>query len=62
MLTGAHMPIIGDMQTRITIPPPIDEASINNPVPNVFHIVPDGSVVPVNYELREAEAMEDFPL
>jgi hypothetical protein len=50
------------MQTRITIPPPIDEASINNPVPNVFHIVPDGSVVPVNYELREAEAMEDFPL
>jgi hypothetical protein len=45
---------------RLSIPPPEDAASINYTVPNVIQITPDGSVQPVNYELRDEEG--DVPL
>jgi hypothetical protein len=45
---------------RLSIPSPEDQASVNYRVPNVMEIAPDGSVVPVNYELRDEEG--DVPL
>ena len=38
---------------QITIPPPVDPSSINNRVPNVFHLDTGGTFKPVNYKLRE---------
>jgi hypothetical protein len=45
---------------RLTIPPAVDAANINCCVPNVIEIHDDGTIKPVDYELKESEA--DYPL
>jgi hypothetical protein len=47
---------------RLTIPPAVDAASISRTVPNVIEVRNDGTIRPVDYELREAGAGVDYPL
>jgi hypothetical protein len=46
---------------RLTIPPPVDSANINHRVPNVIEVHDDGTIRPVDYELKEEEGA-NFPL
>ncbi len=41
---------------RLTMLPPLDAANINCCVPNVIEIHDDGTIQPVDYELKESEA------
>jgi hypothetical protein len=40
---------------RLTIPPPISEDEFKDRAPNIIHITEDGSVQPVDYELKEQD-------
>jgi hypothetical protein len=40
---------------RLTIPPPITDEEINYTAPNIIEVLDDGTVRPVNYELRGDE-------
>lgn len=40
---------------RLTMPPPLDTANVNRPVPNVIRVDDERGVVPENYELKDEE-------
>jgi hypothetical protein len=61
-LFGLDVELVEADSVRLSIPPPVDEANVNYTVPNVMELAPDGSVVPINYELREAAVVEDSAL
>jgi hypothetical protein len=51
-----------DGSYRLSTPPLINEEDIDCRVPNVMQITDDGAAAPVDYELREAEGVEDSVL
>lgn len=48
-----------DGSVRLSTPTPVSEEEIDYTVPNVIEMAADGSMRPVNYELKEAEGQED---
>lgn len=47
-----------DGSVRLSTPPPVSEEDIDYRVPNVIEMQHDGTMRPVNYELKEAEGAE----
>lgn len=42
---------------RVTMPPPLDAANVNHRVPNVIEVHDDGSIRPVDYELKDEDVL-----
>jgi predicted nucleic acid-binding protein len=51
-----------DDSVRLTMPPAVDAASINYAVPSPVWVDDDGTIKPVDYELKYAEAEADCPV
>lgn len=60
-LFGLEVELSGDGSVLLTLSPPSNEGVLSDRVPNVIQVLDDGSVAPVDYELRDAEetAVED---
>jgi hypothetical protein len=55
-LLGLDLEFTDLESVRLTIPPPVDENSdVNDVAPNIIELQPDGTVRPVNYELRDGD-------
>ncbi len=51
-----------DGSVRLSLSPPVSEEEIDYRVPNVIQMADDGSVVPVDYELKAEENESNSPL
>lgn len=52
---GLGVELNGDGSVLLSPSPPCDEKEFSDRVPNVMQVLDDGSVVPVDYELRDEE-------
>ena len=56
-LFGLGVELNGDGSVHLSLSQPSNEEVLSDRVPNVIQVLEDGSVVPVDYELRDEEGM-----
>ena len=54
-LFGLELEYDGADSVRVAIPAPIDNANINFTVPNLIEVHDDGTIRPIDYELKDEE-------
>jgi len=60
-LSGLGVELKADGSMLLSLSPPDDEKEFPDRVPNVIQVLDDGSVVPIDYELRKNDD-DEFPL